>query len=79
MLLTDWPTAFAHVDCDAFYASCERARRPDLKHIPVCVLSNQEAFVVAKTYDATDHDLASYLGQTGSIELRGVLCVLSAN
>ena len=52
MLLTDWPTAFAHVDCDAFYASCERARRPDLKHIPVCVLSNQEAFVVAKTYDA---------------------------
>ena len=52
MLLTNWPTAFAHVDCDAFYASCERASRPDLKHIPVCVLSNQEAFVVAKTYDA---------------------------
>lgn len=52
MLLTNWPTAFAHVDCDAFYASCERARRPDLKHTPVCVLSNQNAFVVAKTYDA---------------------------
>ncbi len=52
MLVTNWPTAFAHVDCDAFYASCERARRPDLKHVPVCVLSNQNAFVVAKTYDA---------------------------
>ncbi len=52
MLLHNWPSAFAHVDCDAFYASCERARRPELRAVPVCVLSNQSAFVIAKTYDA---------------------------
>jgi DNA polymerase V len=52
MLVTDWPNAIAHVDCDCFYASCERARRPDLQHTPICVLSSQDACVVAKTYDA---------------------------
>ncbi len=52
MLLHNWPRAFAHVDCDAFYASCERARQPKLRAVPVCVLSNQSAFVIAKTYDA---------------------------
>ena len=50
--LQNWPNAVAHIDCDAFYASCERARRPDLRNTPVCVLSNQDAFVVARTYDA---------------------------
>ncbi|MGH9967589.1 MAG: DUF4113 domain-containing protein [Pyrinomonadaceae bacterium] len=50
--LQNWPNAVAHIDCDAFYASCERARRPELRSTPVCVLSNQDAFVVARTYDA---------------------------
>ena len=49
---SNWPNAVAHVDCDAFYASCERARNPDLRNKPVCVLSNQDAFIVASTYDA---------------------------
>jgi len=49
---TDWPSAIAHIDADCFYASCERARRPELARVPVCVLSNQNAFVVAKSYDA---------------------------
>lgn len=52
MLVTDWPNAVAHVDCDCFYASCERARRPDLQYTPICVLSSQDACIVAKTYDA---------------------------
>jgi DNA polymerase-4/DNA polymerase V len=52
MLISDWPNAVAHVDADAFYASCERVRRPELAHRPVCVLSNHGAMVVAKTYDA---------------------------
>lgn len=50
--ITDWPNAIAHIDCDAFYASCEAARRPDLKGRPICVLSSQNAIVVAKSYDA---------------------------
>ncbi|HZA29123.1 MAG TPA: DNA polymerase IV [Gammaproteobacteria bacterium] len=52
MLPVDWLEAFAHIDADCFYATCERARHPELRKIPVCVLSSQEAIVVAKTYDA---------------------------
>lgn len=52
MLISNWPNAIAHVDADCFYASCERLRRPDLKGQPICVLSSQDACVVAKTYDA---------------------------
>lgn len=52
MLVSDWPHAIAHVDADCFFASCELARRPDLRNRPVCVLSSQDACVVAKTYDA---------------------------
>jgi len=48
----DWPNAIAHVDCDAFYASCEAARHPELRGRPICVLSNHDAMVVAKSYDA---------------------------
>lgn len=52
MLVSDWPHAIAHVDADCFFASCELARRPGLRGRPVCVLSSQDACVVAKTYDA---------------------------
>jgi DNA polymerase-4/DNA polymerase V len=52
MLISNWPNAIAHVDADCFYASCEQLRRPDLKGQPICVLSSQDACVVAKTYDA---------------------------
>jgi len=50
--LSNWHNAIAHVDADAFYASCEAIRHPELKGKPICVLSNQNAFVVAKSYDA---------------------------
>jgi len=50
--VSNWYNAIAHVDADCFYASCELVRRPDLKGKPVCVLSSQDACVVAKTYDA---------------------------
>jgi nucleotidyltransferase/DNA polymerase involved in DNA repair len=47
-----WPKVFCHVDADCFFASCERLRRPELKGYPICVLSSNDACVVAKTYDA---------------------------
>ena len=50
--VTDWHNAIAHIDADCFYASCEINRHPELKGKPVCVLSNQGAFVIAKSYDA---------------------------
>jgi len=49
---SNWHNAVAHVDADAFYASCEAVRHPELTGRPICVLSNQNAFVVAKSYDA---------------------------
>ena len=52
MLLSDWPNAVAHVDADCFFAACEIARRPELRASPVCVMSSQDACIVAKTYDA---------------------------
>lgn len=39
---------FALVDCNNFYASCEKLFRPDLKHTPVVVLSNNDGCVVAR-------------------------------
>lgn len=52
MIPESWPRAVAHVDADAFYASCERLRNPRLLSRPVCVLSKQDAFVIAKSYEA---------------------------
>ena len=52
MALTDWPNAVAHVDADCFFAACELVRSPKLRGRPVCVMSSQDACIVAKTYDA---------------------------
>jgi len=51
-MMSDWPNSIAHVDADCFYASCELVRRPELAGKPLCVLSSQDACIVAKTYDA---------------------------
>ena len=42
----------ALVDCDNFYASCERVFRPDLKQVPVVVLSNNDGCVIARSKEA---------------------------
>jgi len=42
----------AHVDADSFYVSCERVRSPELLARPVCVLGNQGAIIVARSYEA---------------------------
>lgn len=43
---------FALVDCNSFYASCERVFRPDLRDQPVVVLSNNDGCVVAGSAEA---------------------------
>ena len=42
----------ALVDCESFYASCERIFRPDLKHVPIVVLSNNDGCVIARSVEA---------------------------
>ena len=44
--------AFALVDCESFYASCERIFRPDLKNVPIVVLSNNDGCVIARSTEA---------------------------
>lgn len=43
---------FALIDCNCFYASCERVFRPDLEKTPIVVLSNNDGCVIARSYDA---------------------------
>ncbi|WP_438482714.1 Y-family DNA polymerase [Oleiharenicola lentus] len=43
---------FALVDCNNFYASCERVFRPDLKGKPIVVLSNNDGCVIARSAEA---------------------------
>ena len=43
---------FALVDCNSFYASCERVFRPDLLRVPIVVLSNNDGCVIARSADS---------------------------
>lgn len=43
---------FALVDCNNFYASCERVFNPKLKGVPVVVLSNNDGCVIARSDEA---------------------------
>lgn len=43
---------FALLDCNNFYASCERVFNPGLRRRPVVVLSNNDACVIARSAEA---------------------------
>lgn len=43
---------FALIDCNNFYASCERLFRPDLHQKPIVVLSNNDGCVIARSNEA---------------------------
>ena len=43
---------FALVDCNNFYASCEKLFRPDLADKPVVVLSNNDGCIIARSKEA---------------------------
>ncbi|MDA7088731.1 Y-family DNA polymerase [Pseudomonas sp. SA3-5] len=45
-------SAIALVDCNSFYASCERVFRPDLLRTPIVVLSNNDGCVIARSAEA---------------------------
>lgn len=43
---------FALIDCNNFYASCERVFRPNLNGKPIVVLSNNDGCVIARSNEA---------------------------
>nr|GFC56795.1 hypothetical protein [Tanacetum cinerariifolium] len=51
-IMTKPEPVFALIDCNSFYASCERVFRPDLAKTPIVVLSNNDGCVIARSYDA---------------------------
>lgn len=49
---------FALVDCNNFFASCERVFNPKLRHKPVVVLSNNDGCVIARSNEAKEFGIA---------------------
>ncbi len=52
MTITHAPSVYALVDCNNFYASCERIFNPALNHKPLVVLSNNDGCIVARSNEA---------------------------
>ena len=46
--------AYAMVDCNNFYASCERAFDPKLIGKPIAILSNNDGCVIARSEEAKE-------------------------
>lgn len=46
------PPPLALIDCNNFYASCERVFQPQLRGRPVVVLSNNDGCVIARSNEA---------------------------
>jgi DNA polymerase V len=44
----------ALVDCNNFYASCERVFRPDLTGQPIVVLSNNDGCIISRSNEAKE-------------------------
>jgi DNA polymerase IV len=49
--LSSWPRAIAHLDADAFFASCEQAIHPELRGRPV-ITGKERGIVAAASYEA---------------------------
>ena len=45
---------FALVDCNNFYASCERVFRPEWRNVPIAVLSNNDGCIIARSDEVKD-------------------------
>ncbi|MEO7522888.1 MAG: SOS mutagenesis and repair protein UmuC, partial [Ferruginibacter sp.] len=45
---------YALVDCNNFYASCERLFQPHLSGMPIVVLSNNDGCVIARSDEAKE-------------------------
>jgi len=54
MMSRSLSSVIALVDCNNFYASCEKVFRPELRNRPVVVLSNNDGCVIARSQEAKD-------------------------
>ena len=72
---------FGLVDCNNFYASCERVFQPKLRDKPVIVLSNNDGCVVSRSQEAKALGIGMGvpLFQVRDIVKRNAVAVLSSN
>ena len=76
------PAPIALVDCNNFYASCERVFQPELRGVPLVVLSNNDGCVIARSNEAKV--LGIVMGEPWHvvrerIDARDHLCMRSSN
>lgn len=57
MLFINVKPMFALVDCNNFYASCERVFRPELNGLPIVVLSYNDGCIIARSQEAKDYKI----------------------
>ena len=75
------PRSLALIDCNNFYASCERVFNPSLEGRPIVVLSNNDGCVVARSQEVKD--LGIKMGvpwfQIESLAIRHGILAFSSN
>ncbi|GAA5523119.1 protein UmuC [Fodinibius salicampi] len=47
-------SAYALIDCNNFYASCERVFDPSLRDQPIAILSNNDGCIIARSNEAKE-------------------------
>ena len=63
------------VDCNNFYVSCERILRPDLKNVPVVVLSNNDGCIISRSNEEKKLGIKAsdttelYFGQVNHLQI----------
>ncbi|TKI05963.1 translesion error-prone DNA polymerase V subunit UmuC [Martelella alba] len=72
---------FALADVNSFYASCETVFRPDLRGVPVVVLSNNDGCVIARSREAKQLGIKMGLPyfRLGELMRRQRIAVFSSN
>jgi DNA polymerase V len=72
---------YAHIDCNNFYASCERVFNPALRNRPIAILSNNDGCIIARSDEAKERGIemgAPLFKQRGLIKEKKI-CVRSSN
>lgn len=74
-------SSFALVDCNNFYASCERVFDPSLRRVPIIVLSNNDGCVIARSEEskAFGIPMGAPFHEVQGIVLRHGIRVFSSN
>lgn len=75
----DRPT-YALIDCNSFHCSCERLFRPELRTVPVVVLSNNDGCVIVRTPEAKAFGIKMgdpYFKIRDSLQVNGIVAFSS--